>query len=102
MKKREILTIFISALITLGLSWFYTTIGTHCRGLDVVRHGYPKPFYIEYRRNPGRTSGLPCGLWNQPPFLAVFLTDLLFWFLLLAIGWQVVKWVRQKFLEKAG
>jgi hypothetical protein len=95
MKKRELLIIFVLAILVTVGSWFYIgRVGTNCVGLDLLYRGFPRTFYIEYRHNPARASGFPCGLWNQPPISTGFLIDLFFWFLLAFGSWQMAKFIK--------
>lgn len=95
MKKKEVGIIFLLAVLVTGGSLVYINrVGTGCIGQDLVYRGFPRPFYIEYRHNPARTSGYPCG-WISEKFSRAVWIDILFWFLVLAAGWWVAKRIKK-------
>ena len=103
MKKKEILTIFLLAAIvtasTLLLNSGKCFLGissvcyvTHCRG-------WPLGFYAFYTADPSLLKFCT----GTPPhsefiwiFLLFFLVDFLFWFLVLTVGWWMVKKLTNK------
>ena len=93
---KEILIIFVLAVLVTGGSLVYINrVGTGCIGQDLVYRGFPRPFYVEYRHNPARTSGHPCG-WISGELSQSFWIDLFFWFLFVFGSWQLIKFVRAR------
>jgi len=88
MKKKEILIIFLLAVLVTGLGWFKLTAPpciTRCH----AQRGFPLPIW-EYSSStiPGESEVLgrfiACGV----------VLDFLFWFLVLAVGLWVMKKLR--------
>jgi len=80
MKKKEILIIFVLAVLATGGSWFYTPSSQDCWS-----RGYPLRFW--YYCAPWFLHDLPKVIWMTSSFIL----DFLFWFLVLAGGWWMVK-----------
>lgn len=86
MKKKEVLIIFVLAVLVTGGSWFY------CREVTIPVGGFG---LIEQR-----VCGWPLWYWYETKgsfgFVGAFL-DFLFWLLVIFGVWWVVKWVRGKY-----
>jgi len=89
-KKKELLVILILAVLVTGLSWqqqerissegFFSLY----QGATYIGYGYPWWFWRCYK-----TQG--CSF-----LVNYFILDILFWFLVLAAGWWVLKFVLKK------
>lgn len=99
MKKKELLIIFLLAVLVTGLSWFVTRpsnlaclpsvipFANYCIMIRLPTHadrGYPVPYWKDAAdRYPIQITPLN------------FFVDFLFWFLALAGGWWMVRRVRK-------
>lgn len=102
MKRKEILIIFLLAVfLTLASSLYFREIG--------FVSDQPTDQNVPTTVSPIGYKILALGFplaWLHVPENRVFYTNLianfLFWFLVLAVGYQLIKWVRQIFPKKAG
>lgn len=91
MKRREFLAIFLSALlITWGSGFFAHNPCHECRDA-FYDLGWPLMFY-----QTGGFFGVNRWFWSN------LILDFLFWFLVLAVGWQLMKWTKQRISQKVG
>ncbi|OQX50852.1 hypothetical protein B5M47_02835 [candidate division CPR3 bacterium 4484_211] len=85
MRKKELLIIFVLAVLVMGGSWFYMPPSQDCWS-----RGYPKEFWIYCA--PHSPFQPPVVNW----LLGNLLLDFLFWFFVLAAGWWMVKKLKTK------
>ncbi|MBL7170291.1 MAG: hypothetical protein ISS48_04685 [Candidatus Aenigmarchaeota archaeon] len=88
MKKKELLIIFVLAVLVTGLSWFFPR---EFKG----EHGFP--FRFSWGEWGGRSGPLIYSVdyiikWSWQNLLL----NLLFWFLVLAVGWWIIKKLKTK------
>lgn len=84
MKRRELLIVFLLAVLVTWLSWFYKTRRWMGSWIYITQRGFP----IYYWENLPRQAGLISG--------GILIIDVLFWFLILAMGWWVMNKLRSK------
>ncbi len=89
MKKKEFLIIFVLAILITGGSWFYF----RDEGCLIYPWGASKGIFCRESR------GWPLVFWQSKIKPFMLLTDCLFWFLVLVIGWLVIKKILRKFLR---
>ena len=99
MKKKEILIIFVLAVLVTGGSFGYEhrePRGSCCGvWLEKSIRGFPSPFALTGpSANEGVTYLLALHLRGLQVSLPGFVTNILFWFLVLAAGWWVVRKLR--------
>ena len=101
MKKKEVLIIFLLAVLVTGLSFGYEhrePPGSCCGvWLEKDIRGFPLSFALT---GPSANEGVEYLLALHFPGLQItpagFVVDALLWFLVLATGWWVVKRARRK------
>lgn len=93
MKKKEILIIFVLAVLVAGGSWFRVD-RPFTLDASVTRRGWPLAYWSR------TTATFDFGSGHMPSFPPRWsylsaVVDSLFWFLVLAAGWWVVERIRR-------
>jgi len=100
MSKKELLIIFLLAVLVTGLSFGYEHLAPtgSCCGVWLEKNirGFPSPFALT---GPSASEGVMYLLALHFPGLQIslfgFITDTLFWFLVLAAGWWVMRGIEK-------
>ncbi len=95
MKKKELLIIFVLAILVTGGSWFWEVVTVGLRN----DHGFPLKFY--WREWGGRSGPLIFSTdliihWN----CLYLLLNSVFWFLIFVGGWWVVGKLKKRLMKK--
>ncbi len=105
MRRRELLTIFLLALLVAGGGWFVkwrsVTCGiVKCMGVYTFCHGFPLTFATTYKLSPRYTLseiGISADFLGQIDWIpSVFVLNFLFWFLVLVTGWFFLNKLRKR------